>query len=273
MSVMWIKWLVGGVLIYAAVTALLWRQQERMLFPAKAAPRHNIAALTAWAIEITAPDGTVLRGWLHPGTTDKTAGDCELLIYFGGNAEEVSDGVLHDGEQFNFPQLYVNYRGYGQSDGKLSQDALRQDALLIFDEITARLNIAPDKVGVLGRSLGTYPAAYLAAHRNIGKLALVTPFDSALNIARSRYPIFPVKMLLRHPLETTAVATRVRAPTLFLLAEKDRVVARSRSQNLINHWPPPHTVMVLPQTTHNHMQTASYWLALRDFFSNPHNRQ
>jgi hypothetical protein len=87
-----------------------------------------------------------------------------LIIYFGGNADEVS-GMVPFYKRFpEWSLLLVNYRGYGISTGKPSQAALCSDALILFDTITK--NLFPQIVIVMGRSLGTGVAVHLAAHRS-----------------------------------------------------------------------------------------------------------
>ena len=93
---------------------------------------------------------------------------CQLIIHYGGNAEEASEDYLETTPHLpDVPQLFVNYRGYGDSEGKPSAAALRADALLLFDEITQKLNIAPAEVCPMGYSLGSHMAAYVAANRPV----------------------------------------------------------------------------------------------------------
>jgi hypothetical protein len=213
MLTLWLKILFGCVLLYAAILIYLWLMQEKMIFFPKPSPPDNIRSLATMTVEFTASDGTVLRGWLHPGVDNDNTDNCKLLIYFGGNNEELSHNVINNAKNFNIPQLYVNYRGYGQSSGTSSAATIRADALLIFDEIIERLNLSPENICLMGRSMGGYPATYVASRRDVNRLALITPFDSISNVAQGRFPLFPVKSLLRHDMNTLAQSTKRNYPT------------------------------------------------------------
>ncbi|MGU9951126.1 MAG: alpha/beta hydrolase [Gammaproteobacteria bacterium WSBS_2016_MAG_OTU1] len=255
---------------FAAWTATgicLWRWQEKLIFHPAPTPPDAIRELADLAIEITTADGKVLRGWQHPGNPAANSTNCKLLIYFGGNNEELSTQLIDNGMRFACPQWYINYRGFGQSEGKPAADSMRSDALQIADEAAKQLGIAHEDMCIMGRSLGTHMAAHVAANRPIKNLILITPFDSALNVAKKRYPIFPVAKMLRHHFNTLNEVKTINAPTLFLLAETDFIVPYKNSENLINHWQGAHTVLKLPNTTHGKIESPNYWNAITHFIS------
>ena len=228
------------------------------------------------------PDGATLRGWLRPAdesSPDESSADessvdssvvggagCKLVVYFGGNAEEVS-GNLDNPIPAKAAQLFVNYRGFGDSDGKPSAGDFEKDALTLFDQASEKFEVAPEEICVFGRSLGTHMAAVVAAQRPVGRVVMISPFDSVLNIAKARYPIFPVRALLRHPFVTSQYAPRAKAPALFVLAESDWVVPRKRSEALIELWQAPKQVVVIPNATHNNFDSSEYRRAVSEFLN------
>ena len=238
-----------------------------MLFFPRPTPAAATQLFSHLSLEVKADDGKTLRGWEHPGDATAPKTDCKLLIYFGGNSEEVSPHLLNSGSRYSCPQWYINYRGFGTSEGSPSAERMRADALSIADAAIDKLGEDGGDICVMGRSLGTHMAAYVAANRPVKKLIMTTPFDSVLNVARSRYPIFPVRRMLRHPFDTAAEAPNISTPTLFLLAEYDRVVPISHSKRLIADWSAPHIVHRLPGTSHNGMETLEYWNAIAEFMS------
>ena len=155
----------------------------------------------------------------------------QAVIYFGGNAEAVEFNIpdfrplLHD-----FKVYLVNYRGYGGSSGSPSEKALFEDALALYDALEKKY----DAIHVVGRSLGSGVALFLAEQRKIGKIALITPYDSLRNLAQSHYPLFPVKWLLKDPFDSLLRAQKIDNQVLILIAEKDRIVPLKHSQRLIN---------------------------------------
>lgn len=271
--------LTGAVVALAAWGAAsfaLWRWQEQLIFHPKPVAPDAAQGLAELAVEVRAADGAILRGWEHPGNSFAAQTDCRLAVYFGGNNEELSEHAADNGMRFACPQWYINYRGFGASDGVPSAKALRADALAVVDAAAARHNISPEDICVIGRSLGSHMAAHVAANRPVKKLIMITPFDSVLNVAKGRYPIFPVEALLRHPFNTLEDAPKISAPSLFLLAETDVVVPLRHSENLIAHWPAnsPHDVLHLPETAHNNIiDSPEYWRAVSLFLAPPDEQQ
>ncbi|MGI9337106.1 MAG: alpha/beta hydrolase [Gammaproteobacteria bacterium] len=262
------------VVVYALCCAFLFFMQERMLFHPHQVSEHNRRQLQQYAVAFSAPDGAVLRGWMQPGknvnddnTAEKTA--CDLIIYFGGSAEEVSASILSGNPAPQIDRLYVNYRGYGDSGGKPSAAAMRGDALLIAKEAMAKWHIAPARLCLVGRSLGSHMAAFAAAHYPVAKLIMITPFDSVTNLAAARYPIFPVRRMLRHPFDTTKIAHQIRARTLFILAQTDSTVPPENSAALIKLWQAPHETITLKNTTHARLHTPRYWQTISAFLTTP----
>ena len=255
--------------LYAGAGVFLWAAQERLVFHPRPVPADKRRMFQHLEIQFTMPDGAVLRGWLRPAnpTPSGESGDnapCQLIVYFGGNAEEVSAN-LHHPLPSRAAQLFVNYRGFGDSDGKPSAQNFEQDALSLFDQATRQLGIPAEKTCVFGRSLGTHMASAVAAQRPVARAVLISPFDSVLNIARARYPVYPVGMMLRHSFNTEKYADQVRAPTLIILASSDWIVPRKRSDALIKQWQAPAKTVVIPNASHNHFDSPEYRQAVSEF--------
>ncbi|MFZ2509094.1 MAG: alpha/beta fold hydrolase [Steroidobacteraceae bacterium] len=156
------------------------------------------------------------------------------LIYFGGNAEDVSVNLPAFAAAFQDHSLYlVNYRGYGGSTGSPTEAALIADAKAIFDHLRAQY---PD-IAVIGRSLGTGVAIQLAATRELRRLVLVTPFDSLANVAAAHFPLFPVALLMRDRYDSANRTHAIRCPVLAIIAGNDEIIPRARSEALVNSFP------------------------------------
>ena len=98
----------------------------------------------------------------------------KALIYFGGNAEDVSSNLSSFSGAFPDYAIYLlHYRGYGGSSGKASEEMLHADAQALFDKVHAQ----HPNIAVVGRSLGSGVAIRLASQRPVSRLVLVTPFD------------------------------------------------------------------------------------------------
>lgn len=201
----------GG--IYLALCAALWALQDKLIFHPQplGAPPVNPAAK---AVSLTQGEVT-LRGWTVNGDA---AGP--VVVYFGGNAEEVSAHIDAFAVRRATTVLF-NYRGYGASDGKPGEEALVADAVAVAAWAREQF---PDRPLVLfGLSLGSGVAALATPVAKPDALVLVSAYRSVERIARATYPMFPIRWLLRHPFRAEgAVAAMPRA--LVLAAPEDRVI-------------------------------------------------
>jgi pimeloyl-ACP methyl ester carboxylesterase len=205
-------------------------------------------------------DGVKLHGWLV------NRGEPGLIIYYGGNAEEVSWNIEEFKKMKDYSTLLLNYRGYGLSQGDPSQELLFKDALEVFDKIAADSGRIAGDIVLVGRSLGSGVAAYVASRRKVSKLVLVTPFDSVKSIACDRFPIFPVDLLLKNPFPSVEYAPEIECPVLILLAETDDVVPRENSMNLASKIKPKPAVTVIRGSGHNEIQDVpEYWKSIGEF--------
>ncbi|HEX5130230.1 MAG TPA: alpha/beta fold hydrolase [Usitatibacter sp.] len=175
-----------------------------------------------------------------------------LVIYFGGNAEEVTESAHAVPEAHgDRAVLLVNYRGYGKSAGTPGEKALVADAIEIYDWAAKRPDVDPGRIAVHGRSLGSGVAVQLAAARPVRCVVLTTPFSSALDVARSAYPWLPVALLMRHPFDSIAHAPSLKMPMLVLMGEEDRVIPIASSERLASAWGGPVERLRLPGFGHN----------------------
>jgi len=261
-----LAWLLGTAAIaYVAIAGAVWFGQERLLFypqPVSVAP----GAPPAWRleqIEHRTPDGATLRGVLLLPRRERPP----LVVYYGGNAEEVTAGATEVAAEYGERAvLLVNYRAYGASTGNPSEKALVADALALLDQVRTRTDIDASRVALHGRSLGTGVAVQVAASRTVACVILTSPFDSALDVARAIYGWLPVGLLMRHPFDSLARAPQVHVPALVLIGAADTLIAPSHSQRLADAWGGPVERVVLDGVGHNdvHLHPA-YNGAIRGF--------
>ena len=253
------------VVLFVGISLLLYLFQSKMIFY----PQPTMPGIQAQFAgnEIRVQHGDVtLTGWFFKGRIDA---DHPLIVYYGGNAEDVS---LNFGDLDRYPAesfLFMNYRGYGQSQGRPSEKALLADALFILDHLLESESIDPAHVVLMGRSLGSGVAVHVAGHRRVGAVILVTPFDSLVNVAKAHYPIFPVGWLLRHRFDSATLAPGIAAPALFLTASHDQIVPPRFAANLQRVWGGPATAVRVDNTDHNSIETSPvYWKAIHAFLTN-----
>lgn len=200
---------------YAVVSLLVFLTQRSFIYFPKP------AADSSGRLELQVEGQRVLVAHRpHPGP--------RALIYFGGNAEDVS----------------------------LSRSAL-------YAHVAERHSA----VTVAGRSLGTGPAVHLAATQPVKRLVLLVPFDSLLAVARGTMPWLPVDLLLLDRWDAAAEAPLVRAPTTIVAAAVDRVVPTRHAVALHRAFQPGVAELVLvPDLDHNSpiLSSAAFRAALQD---------
>ncbi len=257
-------------LVAAGVCLLVYLTQERLIFfPQRLDERTALGVQQshprAAAFELETEDGVWLRGWLVDGSTRRP---CPLVIYFGGNAEEVSWSVPEFSRVPQWAALLVNYRGYGLSQGRPSETTLYRDALALYDHTTRLADIDARRVVAVGRSLGTGVATYLASQRPVAGVVLISPYDSLVQVARAAYPFLPVNLLLRHRFDSAARAPSIHAPLLALVAAQDEIVRPERSRQLMRAWGGPAQLEVLDGVDHNTIHLhSSYWRLIAAFLA------
>ncbi len=257
---------ITGVCLYLGIMGYMYFSQRSMVFPGAEADEdartwvRNEPDASPWAV--TMDDGITLEGaFLDRGP--KSA----IVLYFSGNAEDavsfIPEAATH------LPHVSVaalNYRGYGKSQGEPTEDALKHDALAIFDALRQTAGDRP--VIVFGRSLGTALAAYTAARRSVQLVIILTPFDSIAAVGQGHYPWLPVRLLLQHDFDVCADARRIHATTLFLIAEEDRTTPPPRAHSIMQEWAAPKTSVVLEGARHNDIiDHPQYWTNIATFLS------
>ena len=247
-----------------ALPAALYFAQERMIFHPQPMPDFVRARIAERAEShfIEAPDGTRLHAWHVEGSP--------LVIYFGGNAEEVS-WMLTPAKRAapGSGWLLVDHRGYGSSAGAPSEEALTADALLWHDY--AKEKLGARRIIAFGRSLGSGVAVQLAAARPIEGVILVTPFDSLTSVGQRHYPYLPVSWMLKHRFDSLGRASTIAAPLLCLVAERDEIVPVVHSKRLYDAWKGPKRWVELHGAGHNSTDDApAFWQAIREFLVQSH---
>lgn len=155
------------------------------------------------------------------------------LIYFGGNAEDVSLNLPDFSKAFPEHALYLmHYRGFAGSSGSPSEEAIHSDAAMLFDHVAT----AHSCILVMGRSLGSGVATRLASERPAAGLILITPFNSLEELAARQFPFVPVRWLLKDRYQTWRYASQVEVPTLLIAARHDRIVPLSSTETLATHF-------------------------------------
>lgn len=215
--------------IYGVLVATLYFAQTWLLFPTAMVQAGQVPLpRSAQRIEIDVANGNRLLGVHLPGSRPEGH---KVVLGFGGNAWNADTMAVYlhrlvpDRDVVAF-----HYRGYRPSTGQPSADALLDDSIEIYDHVQ-RLLTAQSIIAV-GFSIGAGPAAYVARHRPLQGLILVTPFDSLEALAQDHYWWVPVGLLLRHRMLVIEYLRGLGTPTALIIAGHDTIVPARRSARL-----------------------------------------
>ncbi len=215
------------IVFYGLSCIALYFLQDKLIF-SPPAPIKNIYQSVSHNEIMFSVNNEQRHGWKTSVDSTKN----KTIIYFGGNAEDVVY-LNFEAKEFNIHQsISINHPGYGKSTGKPSQQSFYKNALEVYDMVVEKYQLKPQEIIIMGRSLGSSVATYLAANRQIAGLILITPFDSIENMASQQYRFFPIKYLLKHSFPTMEYIAQIKSPVLMLAAVDDEIISDINLKNL-----------------------------------------
>lgn len=224
--------------MYLSICGYLYFNQENLLFHPNRKSFSEVQKLLKEhpefdTINLTMHDGINISGYL---ANKQSHSKVPLVIYFEGNTKEVS--YLMDKKQYfdNAVVALMNYRGWGLSEGKSTEQTMFSDAVEIYDKLKKHPNIDTTNIIVIGRSMGTGVATYLSSQRKVSSTILITPYDSMIDVAQEMYPFVPIFMIIKHPFESYKYAQSVKNNMLALIAQNDVVIPPQHAFNLMKAW-------------------------------------
>jgi len=231
---------------YALVLVSVYLLQGRMLYLANVPGRTLTMTPADLRMEyedvfIETADGVTLHGWFIPGRSART------LLFFHGNAGNISHR-LESIRQFRNLELSVfiiDYRGYGQSEGRTTESGIYRDADAAWRYLTETRRVVPGDVVVFGRSLGASVAARLAAQQDPLALIVESSFTSVPEIAQEIYPWLPARWLSRSRHATRDYVRDVRCPVLVIHSRDDEIIPYSHGQAIFDAVPGSRTLLTL----------------------------
>ena len=161
--------------------------------------------------------------------SSRSADSPNAVIYFGGNAEDVSLDLPDLSSTFPNTAIYLlHYPGYGGSAGHPTEKSIIAAAFVLFDVVHAQ----HANVTLIGRSLGTGVAIQVASQRPVTRLVLVTPYDSLVDVAQEHYPFLPNRLMMLDKYDSWKYAPQVTAPVKIIVAGDDEVIPRASTERL-----------------------------------------
>ena len=241
--------------IYAVVGAWAWLISDRMIFLPPAPTYRD----TADILKVPTSGGERIAAVYLP---NPAATYTVLLSH--GNAEDLGWVLpsLPPLRDLGFGVFAYDYRGYGLSEGRASEQHVYADIDAAYDYLTRELRVPAARIILYGRSLGAGAAVDLAARQSVGGLILESPFLTAFRVM-TRIPLLPFDRF-----RNVDKIGRVRCPVLVMHGEADEIVPLWHGQQLFERAPGPKMFLAVPGAHHNDFMSvagARYVTALRDF--------
>ncbi len=216
--------------VIAVVSIVLYFFQERFLFHPEKLPEDFIfqyenQKVKEYNLEIK--KGVVING-LHFQTENPKG----VVYYLKGNSKSIKgwgkfavDFTIH-----GYDVIMIDYRGFGKSTGKMSQESMKHDALLVYDKLKEIIN--EEKIIVYGRSLGTGLATKVASVNNPKMLILACPYVSMSKNVKRYLPFIPIGLVMRYQMPTYKWIKHVKCPIKIIHGTNDKVIKFKSSLQL-----------------------------------------
>ncbi len=251
MDTLWqiVKVLIG---IYVGLGLLLYLLQSRLIYYPNLPSRqvtHTPAdiGLDYESVTLRSEGGIKLDGWYVPSSADRGS-----VLFLHGNAGNIghrldSLGIFH---RLGYSTLIFDYRGYGRSEGRMSEQGSYQDAIAAWRYLVEQRNVPGKEIVVFGRSLGGSIASWLAVRHRPKGLIVESAFTSVPDFAASLYPIYPARLLSRFSYDTRAYLQQVDCPVLVVHSEQDEIIPYRHGRRLYASASEPKQMLTL-QGGHN----------------------
>ncbi|MCE8004030.1 alpha/beta hydrolase [Billgrantia ethanolica] len=219
--------------IYGLVVLMAWFFQERLLYLPHVGREHVATPAErglGWEqVELQTADGLLLDAWWIP--VEDARGK---LLFFHGNAGNISHRLdsIQQFHRLGLSVLILDYRGYGRSEGRPSEEGTAQDARAGWRWLTEQQGATADEIVLFGRSLGAAVAAELAASLAPQPAAVIleSPFRSVPALGQQLYPFLPVRWLATLDYPTERHVTRIESPLLVIHSRDDEIIPFSEGE-------------------------------------------
>ena len=219
---------------YAAVLLLAFAFQSRLVYfpnvPSRViGPGPDSIGLAYESVEILTEDGIRLDAWYVPVREPRGT-----VLFFHGNAGNISHRLdsLRVFNELGFATLIFDYRGYGRSEGAVSEQGIYRDAEAVWRHLTEERGIPATEVILFGRSLGAAVAAYMASQHRPGALIIESGFVSVPDMAAEIYPWLPARWLVRIGFSTGDSLQTVTCPVLVVHSRDDEIIPFDQGSRL-----------------------------------------
>jgi fermentation-respiration switch protein FrsA (DUF1100 family) len=220
--------------VYLLLSLALYLLQGKMVFLANMPGRALTATPGDFGLEfedvsITTGDGEKLHGWYVPAIRSRG-----VVLFFHGNAGNISHRLdsIEIFHQLGMDTLIIDYRGYGQSSGKPTEQGTYLDAEAAWNYLVDERGVATNRIVVFGRSLGGAIGAWLGTQHTPAAMIIESSFTSGIDMARRLYPFLPARLITRLRYPVAEYASRLECPVLVVHSRDDEIIPFAMGQSI-----------------------------------------
>lgn len=263
--------LVFCLFLYTVVLLLLLLLENNLIYHPVRATEDWVDPMSAGlAVEdvwLDSADGNRLHAWWCPGLS---SGNGDAILYLhgnGGNLSYWSRALVNWRKQLGTAAFIVDYPGYGRSDGQPTEAGCYAAADAAYEWLTRTRELPPNKIIILGESLGSGPAVDLASRQPHAGLILLCPFTSVPDMAQEIYPWLPGRWLVRTQFNNLAKIGRCAGPVLIAHGTLDNIIPFSQGERLFAAAHEPKAFLAMPGQGHMMQFGPDFFAALKELLA------
>ena len=220
---MYILSIVGlAVLIYLIISLILYSSQRSLLYhPTENNYSGDMLTVSIEKIKIKNDDNIELLAWYHEKNIEKY----KTILFLHGNAGSLENRIhkINHFNEMNVNFLIISWRGFSGNEGKPTEEGLYKDARSAVKWLIKK-GVKKENIIIYGESLGTGVATEISQNESFAGIILESPFTSMVAAGKSKYPIFPIGLLLKDKYESDKKIKNIKSPVLVMHGEADTIV-------------------------------------------------
>lgn len=247
------------MLIYLpVVVVIIFFVVRRLEFMATYHPEPYVPG-PAWAVPPNGEEVWVkvkndqrVHGWFLRATKQPAIATVLHCHGNGGNLSNVVD-VAQELTKRGFDTMIFDYRGYGRSEGRLTDEwGLYADAEAIYDHLVRERGVKAEKIALYGQSLGTTAAIDLASRLPCGALIVESGLSSASDMGVVSFPWLPRQLhfLAKNRFESVRKIASVKCPALITHGTSDPVIPVEQGRKLYESARDPKRLVIVEGGDH-----------------------
>ena len=220
MYILFLVILVSLVYFFASLGLYIF-QRDLLYHPTENNYGDDKLTVNIQEVKIITDDNIDLLAWYH----NKDINKFKTILFLHGNAGSLENRIhkINHFEDMNINFLLLSWRGFSGNKGKPTEKGLYLDARSAVKWLVKQ-GVIEENIIIYGESLGTGITTEIAQNKNFAGIILETPFTSMAAAGKSKYPIFPIKLLLKDKYESDKKIKNIKSPVLIMHGEEDQIV-------------------------------------------------